>query len=268
MSLDVFLKLGILFQIVSETYCILDVTCFSNDTRVNDDDDMFIGGYRSGDDTDATISFGRTSYTKTGNQLPDGITDRVGTTAILHRMPASSGLNRIGAFYCEASKGGKRERITIITMAQDSEVTPQHVSQTVSIGESVTFTMTTTGSELIWWHDNVQCNGKRNCPNWTNKKSVTIPSVTVDDAGVYECTKSNKRGDGKHAIFQLVVRACGARKWGNNCEFNCSRCYNGGVCEERSGECVCAPGFSGQRCKRGKSSFKQYSINIISLNEM
>ncbi|XP_072042270.1 angiopoietin-1 receptor-like [Amphiura filiformis] len=233
MSLDVFLKLGILFQIVSETYCILDVTCFGNDTRVNDDDDMFIGGYRSGDDTDATISFGRTSYTKTGNGLPFGSEDRIGNTAVLHRMPASEGLNRIGAFYCEARKNLKTELITIIIMSQNSRVTPHDISQTVSISESVTFTMTTPWTQLRWWHNSVKCNGERTCPDWSNKKSVTIPSVTVDDAGVYECAELNNR-NGKHAIFQLVVRACTAGRWGNSCEFDCPRCYNGGVCDERS----------------------------------
>ncbi|XP_072041906.1 tyrosine-protein kinase receptor Tie-1-like isoform X1 [Amphiura filiformis] len=109
--------------------------------------------------------------------------------------------------------------------------------------------METSKSALRWWHNNVKYDGSRILPNWTNLTSVTIPSVTVNDAGVYECSEFGLRENGKHAIFQLVVRACEADRFGDGCQFNCPHCFNGGICDERSGECVCALGFRGAQCQ-------------------
>ena len=81
------------------------------------------------------------------------------------------------------------------------EVTPQHISQTVSVGESVTFSMDTAKSNLRWRHDNGNIIHGLN-----GQKSHTISQVTSADAGIYECYELNRRDMGKHAIFQLVVR--------------------------------------------------------------
>ncbi|XP_072041905.1 uncharacterized protein [Amphiura filiformis] len=255
MVVNVFMVLMI-FQIITKTSCVLDITCFSNNARINinGDDRMFIGGYKSGDDRDASISFGRTSDTGTGDGLPTGysINEEHPSPSVSARrllMPSSGGVERIGAFYCQAEKAGETERITTIIMAENSDITPQHISQTVSIGESVTFTIETSKSALRWWHNNIQYNGNDNRPNWNDMTSVTIPRVTVNDAGVYECSQFGLRENGKHAIFQLVVRACETGKWGDTCQLDCPHCFNGGICDERSGECVCAPGFSGVRCQ-------------------
>ncbi|XP_072041076.1 uncharacterized protein [Amphiura filiformis] len=43
--------------------------------------------------------------------------------------------------------------------------------------------------------------------------------------------------------------ACPSSKWGPRCTYNCSNCLNGGICDERSGVCVCAPGFIGNNCQ-------------------
>ncbi|XP_072042769.1 uncharacterized protein [Amphiura filiformis] len=248
MASTVFLKLIAILQIVSKTSGVLDVTCFSPNPRINinGDDGAFIRGFKSGGDQEASISFGRTLDTGTGNGLPTG--SYIGISSRLY-MPSAGGVGRVGAFYCQADKNGATERINTIIMAENSDVTPQHISQTVSIGESVTFTMDTTKSALRWWHNNVQYNGIGNRPNWDDVTSVTIPSVTVDDAGFYECHEAGKRTNGQHAIFQLIVRACETDRWGVSCQFTCSRCYNGGICDERSGECICAPGFSGVFCQ-------------------
>ena len=91
---------------------------------------MFIGGFRSGDDTDATVTFGRTSDTGTSNgilALPANSDEREhrGTTASLLFMPQSGGVSRIGAFYCEANKNGVTERIHTIIMSTESKfITP------------------------------------------------------------------------------------------------------------------------------------------------
>ena len=86
----------------------------------------------------------------------------------------------------------------------EGKVTPTKISQTVSVGKSVTFNVVTnSGIEptLRWRH-----NGNDGLRNLDGQTSYIIPSVTVQHAGIYECYQSSNRASGKHAIFQLVVR--------------------------------------------------------------
>ena len=86
---------------------------------------MYIGGYKSGNDKSAAVSFGRASFTGTGEGLPDGDErehKNKNVYATLKDMPSSGSVQRIGAFYCEAEKGGKIERIQTIIMATDSKI--------------------------------------------------------------------------------------------------------------------------------------------------
>ncbi|KAJ8040460.1 Angiopoietin-1 receptor [Holothuria leucospilota] len=40
--------------------------------------------------------------------------------------------------------------------------------------------------------------------------------------------------------------------WGPpDCEGVCDSCYNGGICDEGTGNCICPPGFMGQHCLTG-----------------
>ena len=82
-------------------------------------------------------------------------------------------------------------------------IRPREISQTVSIGEPVTFTVNKNNgiSNLRWIH-----NGGESIPALDNTDTYTISTVTVQDAGVYECYQNDNRDQGLHAIFQLVVR--------------------------------------------------------------
>ncbi|XP_071848509.1 uncharacterized protein [Apostichopus japonicus] len=76
--------------------------------------------------------------------------------------------------------------------------------------------------------------------------------VEVDDAGVYECHINGERSDAKQGLELLIVRACPAYRWGpDHCDGICDNCYNGGICDENSGKCICAPGFKGRNCEEG-----------------
>ena len=50
----------------------------------------------------------------------------------------------------------------------------------------------------------------------------------------------------------FIVAACPRGKYGSDCAMACLTCYNGGMCEESSGVCVCPPGFMGDQCETGK----------------
>ncbi|XP_071800000.1 receptor-type tyrosine-protein phosphatase F-like [Asterias amurensis] len=60
--------------------------------------------------------------------------------------------------------------------------------------------------------------------------------------------------------MRLVVRGCPKNKYSPPvCSTTCPRCLNGGVCDDVGGECICPPGFGGQRCGRikGPNTFGQ-----------
>ena len=51
----------------------------------------------------------------------------------------------------------------------------------------------------------------------------------------------------------IYLAACPPDRWDPpNCLGICDMCYNGGVCHEQSGTCICAPGFTGKHCLTGK----------------
>ena len=100
------------------------------------------------------------------------------------------------------------ERLATVTSSNchqnTGEIRPRDVSQTVSVGESVTFVVVKDSelSEPLQWRHN----GSSPKPGLMDQTQYTIPTVTLDDAGIYECHQNHARGTGKHAIFQLVVR--------------------------------------------------------------
>ena len=51
----------------------------------------------------------------------------------------------------------------------------------------------------------------------------------------------------------ILLSECPSGKWGlaSNCSKDCPICLNGGICDDHSGLCVCAPGFSGPTCEQG-----------------
>ncbi|XP_071953437.1 tyrosine-protein kinase receptor Tie-1-like [Antedon mediterranea] len=86
---------------------------------------------------------------------------------------------------------------------------------------------------------------------WSGSSDITIPYVTKDDIGIYECYLNDRRDESKHAIVRLIVRGCSASHYGTDCQNFCPTCYNGGVCDDVSGLCVCPPGFKGEDCSEG-----------------
>ena len=52
----------------------------------------------------------------------------------------------------------------------------------------------------------------------------------------------------------LLLPACRSGRWGPpGCTGVCDTCYNGGICDDLTGRCVCSPGFMGLDCLTGLS---------------
>ncbi|XP_071854861.1 uncharacterized protein [Apostichopus japonicus] len=160
-----------------------------------------------------------------------------------------------GVFGCEAAINGKiTTSISGIFMRSDADIVPSDelVSLTVNTGDTdVSIGMKSTGSKNVadfrWLKDNVRNSAFNGDDTWD-----ISGQVEVDDAGVYECHINGERSDAKQGLKLLIVRACPAYRWGpDDCDGICDNCYNGGVCDENSGKCICAPGFKGTTCEEG-----------------
>ncbi|XP_071853544.1 uncharacterized protein [Apostichopus japonicus] len=158
-----------------------------------------------------------------------------------------------GVFGCEAALDGRiSTSISGIFMRSDADIVPSDelVSVTVNTGDTgVSIGMKSTGSKDVadfrWLKDNLRNTGISGQDTW-----VISGQVEVDDAGVYECYIQGQRSDAKQGLKLFIVRACPANRWGPDaCDGICDNCYNGGICDENSGKCICAPGFNGTNCE-------------------
>ncbi|XP_071854918.1 uncharacterized protein [Apostichopus japonicus] len=163
--------------------------------------------------------------------------------------------NDFGVFGCRARKQGRRNtEVTGVFMRSDAHFTPHDglFSKTVAFGDrDVHIRMTQIGR-----YDDTHA------PSWLkddNTDSSQRGSLTYriahdiqsDDAAIYGCFRNRLRDQAKHGIQILIVRACPEGRWdlGNSCSGVCRVCYNGGICDEVTGNCICAPGFKGNNCQ-------------------
>ena len=65
----------------------------------------------------------------------------------------------------------------------------------------MTLRVTTAIDSLRWRH-----NGGEYITSWNDDPAVQLTNVRVDDRGIYECLRHGDRSQGRHAIFQLIVR--------------------------------------------------------------
>ncbi|XP_070550728.1 angiopoietin-1 receptor-like [Ptychodera flava] len=229
----------------------LDVTFFNGKATPSFSGNLFIAGFSAGDaisTVGTSFTFSRILDTGTGPNLPLQRYENLG--GYERRLYLSSGVDRPGVYYCDANANtGETERLQTVLVAEEAEIRPESQTKTVSWGDDVTLTMTTTISEasLKWRHNGIEK------PEWNGQSSITISFAKTSDAGIYECYSSEtQRSQGKNGFMRLIVRGCPNGKWGlPDCLFPCPTCYNGGMCNSDTGECICPPGFQGTDCETG-----------------
>ncbi|CAH1243136.1 TIE1 [Branchiostoma lanceolatum] len=165
------------------------------------------------------------------------------------KILAAAGDFRVGAFSCEVTEGTQTEKTITFKMKTGADVWPAAFTVTANTGEEVTLQMeqkTGRTGTLEWRKDGSVVSGQTGL-------SLTIASVQSSDEGIYEGYYQGAYTEGKQGIMRLIVRDCAADKWGPpSCTGDCPVCYNGGVCDDNTGECVCPPGFNGTNCENGE----------------
>ena len=68
-------------------------------------------------------------------------------------------------------------------------------------------------------------------------QSMMIPVVRLCPEGMWGIVRQGEDGERPGEVDSEL-----------SCTNECPRCYNGGVCSEYTGQCICAPGFNGDEC--------------------
>ncbi|XP_072022932.1 uncharacterized protein [Amphiura filiformis] len=182
-----------------------------------------------------------------------------------------------GVFYCEASNSqGVPTRVPVTILRGDQthfEPLDGQFTVTANVGESVTLDVTilTSNTPLavnpstdVRWQkqadtpDGYITFDQSRFTSTADSLSFPINQVTVSDKGVYATYWKDRRQSFRFSLIRLIVRECPAGRWGPpTCISICDNCYNGGICDDKTGECVCRPGFTGPNCLRacGQNKF-------------
>ncbi|KAA0712958.1 Tyrosine-protein kinase receptor [Triplophysa tibetana] len=177
----------------------------------------------------------------------------------LHRPQAKevvasgfTGFDHSGIFFCHSKRGSDQlANITLINNYSKGHFRPVMMSQTASIGDTVHLTM-----DVLWidrrdikWTFNGNYYFMTPIADVENRTAVLdLENVDESHAGIYSASYV---GDSPlySAWMRLIIRGCSRDKWGSDCDKDCPECLNGGVCDDKDGDCVCPPGFMGVRCE-------------------
>ncbi|KAG9486692.1 hypothetical protein GDO78_006855 [Eleutherodactylus coqui] len=164
----------------------------------------------------------------------------------------------IGAYYCEWKSQETVTRIRTLKMSAQASFNPTSLTVTASRGDNVTLGFEKKfqkDEDAVFYKNNsfLHAVPKHEVPSLLE---YSITNVQLSDASTYLVRYIG----GNHfntALTRLIVRRCGAQKWGPQCNKACPECRNSGVCHEDTGECICPPGFMGTTCEMacGKHRF-------------
>ncbi|XP_038068717.1 receptor-type tyrosine-protein phosphatase kappa-like [Patiria miniata] len=216
--------------------------------------------YRSEPDRDAAVSYGR--YVRTRTLDPQ---NRGPTSASPGSVQGSIRVNLyyqyqnyFGIYFCRARKRGRLlTTITATVLLYSAKIVPADglYTKTVNAGDTgVLIEMSgivSSTNDFAWRFNNsgILTTGS---PNFAIEGAVT-----QTQAGVYECHYLRERDEARQGLVRLIVRGCPAGRWGPpECSGVCDNCYNGGICNDLNGQCVCPAGFRGENCLQACGAYR------------
>ncbi|XP_041467500.1 tyrosine-protein kinase receptor Tie-2-like [Lytechinus variegatus] len=230
----------------------------------------FFDCFRSAPDLQAKVGVDRYVYTynsivNPANGLPPLPTFyRAGNPSTeVYRINLHTSYHRsYGVFYCSAALDGEYSAVPTIFLRSDAKFVPRRgrFTKTVNRGDvdvTVEFTEVTPSDTSKEWRfngttiamDTISYNIN---PRMRKRPVYTIKGkVNTSHSGVYEIHVPGQRSQARAGLQRLIVRACPAGRYNESsgCTQFCSSCYNGGICHDQTGECICPPGFQGYSCE-------------------
>ncbi|KAJ7986271.1 hypothetical protein DPEC_G00338210 [Dallia pectoralis] len=164
-------------------------------------------------------------------------------------------LDQAGIFYCQASQKTnpprQTDKVTLINNFANGPFVPDYLTVTANRGDTVHLAMQVRSPQRrdVTWKYNGNYLYMTHSGDVLNQTAVlTVDDVAKANEGIYSASFV---GDSPvyGAWMRLIVRDCGSKKWGVDCDKDCPECLNGGVCHHGDGDCVCPPGFMGMRCE-------------------
>ncbi|XP_030853085.1 tyrosine-protein kinase receptor Tie-2-like [Strongylocentrotus purpuratus] len=214
--------------------------------------------WRSEPDRDALLSFGRSAPITTNRSPPED--KQYPSNGFLYvrlvTFPTGDGWDRdgFGPFHCEASKPDRDvTRVTTFFQRSDAKFISRNglFTKTVNVNDTgVRISMTTrhnadaSDNVITWMKDGSEV------LTFDGQTQISFPNpIQTSDQGIYEIYYDNERNQNRGGLYRLIVRECPAGKWGPpECDGICDKCYNGGVCDDKSGLCICPNNFKGPNC--------------------
>ncbi|KAK4321575.1 hypothetical protein Pmani_007645 [Petrolisthes manimaculis] len=132
---------------------------------------------------------------------------------------------------------------------------PRALSVTINKGQDLKVELeAVTGGQDVWWN-NITKGRIDRMKVQINNNQLTIPYHQLNGSGFYQIweysTVPHAALDKKTVgIISLLVRECPEGKYGPpDCHHWCKDCMYGGVCHDRTGECICRAGLTGSYCQ-------------------
>ncbi|XP_068231822.1 uncharacterized protein [Palaemon carinicauda] len=86
--------------------------------------------------------------------------------------------------------------------------------------------------------------------NMTDESKLIVPLDKTKESGVYLFEMDNNQpGASRECAVVIIRRECPANRYGDQCSHWCPDCMHGGICDAKTGKCVCPPGFRGELCE-------------------
>eukprot|EP00057_Strongylocentrotus_purpuratus_P018838 XP_011673312.1 PREDICTED: uncharacterized protein LOC105442669 [Strongylocentrotus purpuratus] len=183
-----------------------------------------------------------------------GYSNVVPSVVLRHTLPAT--MEGLGFFECSSVTASRMTSVPLAILLSTRELQPidGRFTKTVHVGDDITLSVVSTtgmvGEGGIRWRKFTDVDWADSLIGMSSGSlSHTIQSASVSDDGVYMTYADGAVEQLPSSFIRLIVKECPYGRWNPPlCDRLCDSCYNGGVCHELSGTCICPPGFAGKNC--------------------
>eukprot|EP00057_Strongylocentrotus_purpuratus_P018843 XP_011673317.1 PREDICTED: stabilin-1-like [Strongylocentrotus purpuratus] len=195
-----------------------------------------------------------TGYIIPGSYTAPGDFNDVSSIAFRQTLPAT--MEGFGFFECSSVTASRVTSVPLAILLSTRELQPidGRFTKTVHVGDDIKLSVMSTtgmvGEDGIRWRKIDEVTAFDSLIGMSSGSlSHRIQSASVSDAGVYVTYEDGTWEQHQFSFIRLIVKECPYGRWNPPlCDILCDSCYNGGVCHELSGTCICPPGFAGKIC--------------------